>query len=592
MIFIKDPEEGKMIMQAPSKELLEQVKSGDREAFGELYKRYRQPCYAFAMLLLKHREDAEDAVQNTFIRMNGSIRTLKNDGAFVMWMETILNREGIRIAQRRGMELGSGDVLNDDRVSDPQEEFMLPEPYAERSDLSERLKNEIEKLPFEQRRALLLFYYHGLSLQEIADLTDSNLNTVKSRLRYARMSLRESIEKQEKKSGEKFYGVPLLPFGEILDRILEREKGDKKPSALWKSLQKDIDAVSGGFAGRSSFSGLHKMKIASGVLAAVLALGAAAGVLTGAVVQESGRGWSNMQGGEKIQHPEQIPSTEPGTRIDNPLPYPDQNAYYPISGDNIAQNVSDTNENYSQAPAVQPTQTADAPAEPTQAANRTVDPTQPSPRPTQAPQNTPTQSSSAYQAYRALLQRNEQAIRSYNWQYSSGSYPVAIADICGDSTPELLFISASGSTAALSAYTYDGSKTVSLLSSSAFRSESGVNDTYFLFQKSGDKRLYLYTADDNDYGSFRCLRFDESGGLTATELCESKVYPARFKVGGKEVSSSEYAGYEKALFSDISSILLRNDARGICSDEAYDALERYTSRAMTLDEALNFLEDQ
>ena len=185
-------------MQAPSKELLEQVKSGDREAFGELYKRYRQPCYAFAMLLLKHHEDAEDAVQNAFIRMHSSIRTLKSDEAFIVWMETILNRECLRIANRRGVEISGGDAVNIDRVSAPEEDFMLPEPYAERRDLSDRLKNEIEKLPFEQRRVLLLFYYHGLSLQEIADVTESNLNTVKSRLRSARKKLGELLQDEWK----------------------------------------------------------------------------------------------------------------------------------------------------------------------------------------------------------------------------------------------------------------------------------------------------------------------------------------------------------------------------------------------------------
>lgn len=582
-------------MQAPSNELLNKVKSGDREAFGELYKRCRQPCYAFALLMLKSHEDAEDAVQNTFIRMHGSIRTLKSDEAFITWMEIILNRECLRIANRRGVEISGGDAVNIDRVSDPEEDFMLPEPYAERRDLSQRLKNEIEKLPFEQRRVLLLFYYHGLSLQEIADVTESNLNTVKSRLRYARMSLKENIEQQEKKSGDKFYGVPLLPFKEIIDRILEREKGDKKLSALWRSLQEDIDAVSGGFAGgEPSGSGLHATKIAAGVLAAMLTLGAAAGVLGGAIIPESGHGWSNMQGGKEIRNPKQIPSTEPGTRIEPPLSYPDQNAYTPFDADNTAQNMSDTpqdvSNNNDQSTSVNPTQTIqNSPVSPTQANNRIVNPTQPSPQPTQI---APTQSTSAYHAYRDLLQQNEQAIRSYHWQYSDGSYPVALADIGGDSTPELLFMSANGSTAALSVYTYDGAKTVSLLNGSELRSDVGVDDTYFLFQKSGDKRLYLYSADDNDYGSFRCLRFDKSGsGLTATELCSSKVYPSNFTVGGKAVSSSAYANYEEELFSDISNILMRNDARGMCSDEAYDALGRHASKAMTLDAALKALEE-
>lgn len=592
-------------MQPPSKELLEKAKSGDREAFGELYKCYRQPCYAFARMLLKTSEDAEDAVQNTFIRMYGGIGTLQSDNAFIIWMERILNRECHKIAQRRCIEIAASALVSTDRVSDVEEEYMLPEPYAERNDLSQRLKSEIEKLTFEQRRDLLLFYYHDLSLQQIAEVTDSNLNTVKSRLRYARMHLKDSIEQQEKQSGDKFYGVPLLPFRDILTRVLDREKGEKKPSALWKSLQKDIDAVCGGFNGRLPDGRGHAAKVVAGVLAAMLTLGAAAGTLTGALDQKSGKGWSSLQGEDQEQNPIPISSTEPGTRIDTPVQNPNQNLFAPFDADDPARNVFNTTQNIvnnnPQAPAVQPTQAApnspllptqptpNSPISPTQTTGRSDDPVEP----TQSPETTAEQSGNAYRAYRDLLLQNDQAIRNYNWQYSDGSYPVALADVFGDGTPELLYISASGNAAALHIYTYDGEKTVSLLNNSdGFSSVSDVNDAYFLYQKSGDKRLYLYTASDGDYGTFRNIRFQESGtGLRAVELSSGRLYPSQYTVGGRTVSESAYFEYEKSLFSDISGILLRNDTRGMCSQEAYDALTRYSSRGMSLNDMLNYLEE-
>lgn len=583
-------------MQAPSKELLAQVKNGDKKAFGELYLSYRRPCYAFALLMLKKHEDAEDAVQNTFMRMYGSIRTLQNDEAFIVWMETILNRECLKIAQRRRMEITDDSIVNRDRLSDQEEEILLPEPYAERKDLSQRLQDEIEKLPFEQRRAMLLFYYHGLSLQEISDLTGCNISTVKSRLRYARKGLKENIERQEKKYGDKFFGIPLLPLGEILDRIFERQKGEKKPAALWKSLQMDIDAVYGGFNAKFSGSGLHTAKIVAGVLAAMMALGAAAGILSGSVTQESSRGWSNLQGGETEQDYDRIPSTEPGTRVDNPIQNPIQNVFAPAGADAFEQNALNTPQNdpNNQAPAVLPTQTVqNPPVLPTQPSDRGDAPTQPIQQPTQEVQDTEERNGDAYQAYRALLQQNAQSIRNYNWQYSDSSYPVVTADIYGDDTPELLYISADGNTANLDVYTYDGEKTVSLLSGSdGFSSLSDVDDAYFLYQKSGDKRLYLYIASDSDFGTFRNIRFDESaGGLRAVELAAGRLYPSHYTVGGSTVSQSAYAEYEKTLFSDICGVLLRNDIRGMCSDEAYDALGRYPSKAMSLNDMLSYLED-
>ena len=581
-------------MQAPSKELLAQVKSGDKKAFGELYTQYRQSCYSFALVILKNHEDAEDAVQNTFIRMYGSIRTLHNDDAFVMWTEKILNRECIKIANRRGMEIADNNAVYSDREPDQEDEFMLPELYAERSDLSDRLMAEIEKLSFEQRRAILLFHYHRLSLQQIAELTDSNINTVKSRLRYARQTLKKNIEEQEKQSGERFYGVPLLPLTDILTRILDREKSRKKPAALWKSLQKDIDAVYGGFGGKLPGSGTNAAKLVAGALAIMLVLGAAAGVLSGALSQESARGWGSMQGGEQ-QDPEQLLSSEADSQNDLPVQYPDQNTFTPVNADNVAQNVINTPQapvdDNNQTPAVQPTQAVqNTPVSPTQANPDT--PNQPTPLPTLPPEESREQGNSAFGAYRELLRQNAQAIQGYNWQFSDSSAPVTLADIYGDDTPELLFFSANGNTAQLNIYTYDGTNTVSLLNDSPLRSNADINDSFFLFQKDGDKHLYLYSTDDNDYGSSRCIRLDENGDkLVATELCSSRTYPSKYIVRNEVLSSSAYIACEKSLFLDISSILIRNDMRGMCSDEAYEAQSRYSPSAMSLNDMLRHLEN-
>lgn len=596
-------------MQPPSRELLENVKSGGKEAFGELYERYRQPCYAFALMMLKIPEDAEDAVQNTFIRMYGSIGTLQNDDAFVLWMERILNRECLKIAQRHNIEIISDALVSSDRVADPEEEFMLPEPYAEQNDLSQRLKNEIERLPFEQRRVLLLFYYHELSLKQIADVTDSNLNTVKSRLRYARLSLKKSIEQQEVQSGDKFYGIPLLPFREILTRILDREKGKKKSSALWKRLQKDIDAVCGGFNGRLPGGGGRMTKIVAGVLAAMLALGAAAGVLTGAITQDSDNGWSNMRSADPEKDPKPIPSTEPGAQPDEPVQNPNQNGFEPFNADALARNVFNTPQNIfnnnSDTPAVLPTQaTRNASVAPTQAAQETpVSPTRASEATEQESHKT------AAQAYYELLGSQAEMIERYDWQFSNAvtaaavTEAVVLADIYGDSIPELLFMSAKDDNiATLNIYTYDGAKAVSLLSDKeSFRTLRDVDDYYFLYQKSGDKRLYLYSLIDDDpiptdrnirFPTARNIRFDESaGGLIQTELSSSSIDidPPRDTINGRSVSAEEYAAYEKSLFSDISGILMDSSKRCIPSVEALDATWGARPWATSLEDTRTYL---
>lgn len=589
-------------METPSKELLQSVKNGEDGAFEKLYRICCQRIYAQAFFLLKNHHDAEDVVQNTFLRVYTGIRSLKDDEKFVPWLEKIAYHECIRQMRYSKEEVALDEETEIRYLEALEDDFSLPIPYAENRDLSRRLWKLLLDLPAEQRQVLVLYYYHRLSVKEITEIIGVSVGTVTSRLHYARTKIKKFVEQQEKKTGDKFYGVPVLPFGEVLSRLFDRNtENKKKEKALFAGFQKELRSL--GFSGETVSSAGNtpflNAKIAAGIIAAAILLGSVSAAFAGEI-PETGRGWGNF-GGTGQNDPESKNPSEPVTNVnDAVIPLNNFNDTAPrenVIANNLYQTpqyVNEDNDVYNNRNGqVLPTQSVvqNLLTAPTQALTRPTE--QNAVDPTTAPTSpAPTQNNNAYQAYRTLLLQNEQAIQAYNWQYSDKSLPVAMADVFGDSTPELLYLSASGNTARLNVYTYDGTKTV-LLSGSALSSNADIDDTYFLFQKSGDKRLYLYSADDNDYGTSRCLRFDESDGkLTATELCSSRSYPSSYIVNSENVSTSAYAAYESSLFSDISSILIRNDMRGSCSLAAYNALERYPSNAMSLNDMLDYLEER
>ena len=200
--------------------LVASAKSGNERGFVELYKLYYEKIYALARTTLKSEADAEDALQSTFIKAWQKLDSLEDGAAFNTWIQRIALNECYGIIRKR-----KGNIsLDDDEFQLPiskeqaEEELFLPQAYAEREDLNGRLKQIIDQLSDVQRQSIMLYYFSELSVAEIADVMNCSEGTVKSRLFLARKSIKTEIEEQERKSGEKFYGVagiPMVWFGKV-----------------------------------------------------------------------------------------------------------------------------------------------------------------------------------------------------------------------------------------------------------------------------------------------------------------------------------------------------------------------------------------
>ena len=181
-------------------ELVARASAGDLESFNQLVTRWERPIYALAYRTLGREEDARDVVQEAFLRAYRGLRGFKGQAKFSSWLYRItlnLCRDWIRRERRAPLiqvPEGTDPVdLADERIA-PSESV---EDLVARRELSQAVAQAMAELPEEQRTAILLKEYHGLTFQEIADMLDCPLSTVKTRLYQGLSVLRRRLERRQ-----------------------------------------------------------------------------------------------------------------------------------------------------------------------------------------------------------------------------------------------------------------------------------------------------------------------------------------------------------------------------------------------------------
>ena len=168
--------------------------AGDAHAFGRLYDRYDRPCFQFIRRLLgaAHADAAEDLHQETWIAVSrGAGGFDPQKGAFRTWLFTIARRKVLdHLRRQRVVFLSPGD---EDAALMVEDDAPTPVQQVESRQLAQRLADAVEALPPEQAGAFMMFALAGLSLEEIAQATGVAVETAKSRLRYARNRLRQTL---------------------------------------------------------------------------------------------------------------------------------------------------------------------------------------------------------------------------------------------------------------------------------------------------------------------------------------------------------------------------------------------------------------
>ncbi len=174
-------------------ELVRQLKAGDKAAFDALYEKYKNILLRMAYLVSGQMDDAEDIVQETFVKCYLHIGELKKEEGFQPWLFQILYRTAYRQIKKRKREIPDEDVgmrtdatdgiTSLDRIIRTEEEQMV---YS-----------AVQALDFKHRAVVVMFYYNEMSMREIAKVLGCTEGTVKSRLFTARKKLRKSLAWKE-----------------------------------------------------------------------------------------------------------------------------------------------------------------------------------------------------------------------------------------------------------------------------------------------------------------------------------------------------------------------------------------------------------
>lgn len=187
--------------------LMMRYQRGDLTAFGELVARHKTPLFNFVLRQVGASGAAEDLIQEVFMRVIENAGTFKHEAKFTTWAYTIArnlcvdhhrkasHRRHASLDERESHDQGDGPSLGD-RVADSH-----PRASTERGAISHEIQIKVvaavDALPGEQREVFLLRQVANLPFQEIATITGTPENTVKSRMRYALERLQEALTEFE-----------------------------------------------------------------------------------------------------------------------------------------------------------------------------------------------------------------------------------------------------------------------------------------------------------------------------------------------------------------------------------------------------------
>jgi RNA polymerase sigma-70 factor (ECF subfamily) len=177
-------------------ELVARSIGGDLDSFNQLVLRWERPIYALAYRVIGREEDARDVCQETFLRAFRALGGFKGQAKFSSWLYRItlnLCRDWIRRERRTPIAQAPEGVDLFDLASE-QEDVESVEDLASRRQLGRAVARAMATLPEDQRTAIVLKEYHGLTFQEIATLLDCPLSTVKTRLYQGLTVLRRQLE--------------------------------------------------------------------------------------------------------------------------------------------------------------------------------------------------------------------------------------------------------------------------------------------------------------------------------------------------------------------------------------------------------------
>ena len=288
------------------KHLVELSKKGDQQAIAQLYEQTSRRAYYLAKQLVKDEDQAQDIVQDAYVKVFTNLPLLEQVENFQGWLNTIVvNRSKDYLKKKKPM-LFSKMVSEEDEGSELDFEdeggYFSPDQKVDYAETKRLIQGMIDRLPQEQRMAIVLFYLEEMPVKQIARVMECSEGTVKSRLNYGRKAIKAQVLELEKK-GTKLYCVPFIPFlywlfrQQVLSTVVPGAVGKAAVAAGVAAAGKagaasgGAGAISGSGAGVSAASGTGSVSAGSsaaagkaGATAAAAAAGKAGAAAAGKAI--------------------------------------------------------------------------------------------------------------------------------------------------------------------------------------------------------------------------------------------------------------------------------------------------------------------
>lgn len=199
---------GKTLVASPERrqeadadlEIVRRVQAGDVAAFDTLIRKYRERLYGIVYNLTSNREDAADLTQEAFIKAFQSIQRFGGQSSFFTWLYRIAVNSTVTFLRKNRLRafFSLENLDADEPVARDVVAALTDKSGAERDsyvrELQEKLNGAMQKLSIKHRTVVTLFEIDGLSHQEIAEIMDCSVGTVRSRLHYAKQLLQAELQ--------------------------------------------------------------------------------------------------------------------------------------------------------------------------------------------------------------------------------------------------------------------------------------------------------------------------------------------------------------------------------------------------------------
>ncbi len=175
--------------------LIDDLREGDMTALAILVEKYQRLVYRVAVQITKNHEDADDVMQDTFLKVYESIHSFRNESTFETWLYRIVVNHALNVVKCRKRRRESPLSATSDTALRPElkrntDRMNDPHLNAEKQELRKWVTQAVDSLPLKHRTVVILHEFEGLTHSKIASILNCSEGTVRSRLHYARKKLR------------------------------------------------------------------------------------------------------------------------------------------------------------------------------------------------------------------------------------------------------------------------------------------------------------------------------------------------------------------------------------------------------------------